>query len=323
MRLRPLTDPEEIEFRARDVVIGGVLGVATAAAVVTYVALGSSSPHRELLIWICGGWAVVGCGLFVLPRHRLVASRAREPFFLLWSTSVIASIAAGVVIEGRSGTPVMAGFLLPLVFAAMSYPVLLTAIVGSITLSFAAGAGTWIGQPLADTMFQVLMLAFAAVMGVWQAYGRERRAEQLAAEHGRAQRYLDVAGTMIVVLDAGGVIQQINRRGCEVLGYSEAELNGRDWFEVAVPEDVRESTREIFLRTLAGVGPASPADPESAVITRTGERRWVTWTGRVVPTGAGDGMLIAGEDVTDRRAAQEHVLYMAYHDGLTGLANRA
>jgi diguanylate cyclase (GGDEF)-like protein/PAS domain S-box-containing protein len=323
MRLRPLTDPEEIEFRARDVVIGGVLGVATAAAVVTYLALGSSSPHRELLIWICGGWVVAGCGPFVLPRHRLVASRAREPFFLLWSTSVIASIAAGVVIEGRSGTPVMAGFLLPLVFAAMSYPVLLTAIVGSITLAVAAGAGTWIGQPLADTMFQVLMLGFAAVMGVWQAYGRERRAEQLAAEHGRAQRYLDVAGTMIVVLDPSGAIQQINRRGCEVLGYSEAELNGRDWFELAVPDDVRESTREIFLRTLAGARPASPPEPESAVITRTGERRWVIWTGRVVPTGAGDGMLIAGEDVTDRRAAQEHVRYMAYHDGLTGLANRA
>jgi diguanylate cyclase (GGDEF)-like protein/PAS domain S-box-containing protein len=323
MRLRPLTDPEEIAFRARDVVIGGVLGTATAAAEVTYLALGSSSPHRELLIWFCSAWVLVGCVLFVLPRHRLVASRAREPFFLLWSTSVIASIAAGVVIEGRSGTPVMAGFLLPLVFAAMSYPVLLTAIVGSITLIFAAGAGTWIGQLLADTMFQVLMLGFAAVMGVWQAHGRERRAEQLAIEHGRAQRYLDVAGTMIVVLDAGGVIQQINRRGCEVLGYSEAELSGREWFEVAVPEDIRESAREVYARTLADSRPESPPELESPVITRSGERRWVTWTSRMVPTGAGDGMLIAGEDVTERRAAQEHVRYMAYHDGLTGLANRA
>jgi diguanylate cyclase (GGDEF)-like protein/PAS domain S-box-containing protein len=323
MRLRPLTDPEEIEFRARDVVIGGVLGVATAAAVVSYLVLGSHSPHRELLIWICSGWVVAGCGLFLLPRRRLVASRAREPFFMLWSTMVIASIAAGVVIEGRSGTPIMAGFLLPLVFAAMSYPVLLTAVVGSITLCFAAGAGTWVGQPVADTMFQVLMLAFAAVMGVWQAYGRERRAEQLAAEHRRAQRYLDVAGTMIVVLDPSGVVQQINRRGCEVLGYSEAELSGRDWFETAVPEDARKTARELFERMLSGVRSASPPDPESAVITRAGERRWVSWTGRIVPTSGGDGMLIAGEDVTDRRAAQEHVRYMAYHDGLTGLANRA
>jgi diguanylate cyclase (GGDEF)-like protein len=34
-------------------------------------------------------------------------------------------------------------------------------------------------------------------------------------------------------------------------------------------------------------------------------------------------MLIAGEDVTDQLAAQEHVRHMAYHDALTGLANRA
>ena len=44
-------------------------------------------------------------------------------------------------------------------------------------------------------------------MGVWQAYGRERRAAQLAIEHRRAQRYLDVAGTLIVVLDADGTIE--------------------------------------------------------------------------------------------------------------------
>ena len=65
----------------------------------------------------------MGCGLFVLPRRRLVASRWREPFFLLWSAAVVASIAAGIVLEGRSGTPLMAGFILPMIFAAISYPV--------------------------------------------------------------------------------------------------------------------------------------------------------------------------------------------------------
>ena len=33
-------------------------------------------------------------------------------------------------------------------------------------------------------------------------------------------------------------------------------------------------------------------------------------------------MLVAGEDVTDQRAAQEHMRHLAYHDPLTGLANR-
>ena len=57
-------------------------------------------------------------------------------------------------------------------------------------------------------------------------------------------------------------------------------------------------------------------------MTRTGECRYIAWNGRVVDTSDGKGMLIAGEDVTAQRAAQERVEHMAYHDALTGLANR-
>ena len=64
----------------------------------------------------------------------MVASRWREPFFLLWSLLVVGSIAFGVVLEDRPNTPLMFGFILPLIFAAISYPVVGTAIVGSIVL---------------------------------------------------------------------------------------------------------------------------------------------------------------------------------------------
>ena len=41
------------------------------------------------------------------------------------------------------------------------------------------GSAALTGQSAADMTFQLMALAFAAVMGVWQAYGRERRAAQL------------------------------------------------------------------------------------------------------------------------------------------------
>ena len=84
------------------------------------------------------------------------------------------------MLEDRSNTPLMFAFILPLIFAAISYPVVATAIVGSLVLVFAAGAGALTGQSAADLTFQLMALAFAAVMGVWQAYGRERRAAQLS-----------------------------------------------------------------------------------------------------------------------------------------------
>ena len=210
-----------------------------------------------------------------------------------------------------------------MIFAAISYPVLATAIVGAFMLVAAATAAALTGQSAENTTFVLMALAFAAVMGVWQARGRERRAAQLADEHGRSQRYLDVAGTMIVVMDADGMILQVNRRSCEVLGYREEELLGRDWFELAVPEDVRADARADFTAALAGMPARRRTSNESPVVTRAGERRSIAWSGRIVPTRDGVGMLVAGEDVTEQRAAQERVQHMAYHDALTGLANRA
>ena len=60
-------------------------------------------------------------------------------------------------------------------------------------------------------------------------------------ERDRAQRYLDIAATMIVVLAADGRISLVNRRACEVLGRRETELLGSDWFELAVPDSERDA----------------------------------------------------------------------------------
>ena len=101
--------------------------------------------------------ASAGCwssaGLCLLPRRRLVASRWREPFFMAWSATVVGSIAVGVVIEGRPGTPLLAGFILPMIFAAISYPVLMTAIVAAFMLVSAAAASAVTGQSSENTTF--------------------------------------------------------------------------------------------------------------------------------------------------------------------------
>jgi diguanylate cyclase (GGDEF)-like protein/PAS domain S-box-containing protein len=322
VRFRRLRDPDEITLRSRDVLIGGALGSATAVAVLAYLVQEGPSEHRSLLAALCVAWIVAGGVLFALPRRRIVASRWREPFLLTWSVLVVGSITLAVILDGRSGSPLIAALVLPLLFAAISYPVGGTAIVACLTLAGAGIAATATGQHPADTTFQMLALAIASVMAVWQALGRAQRADALAAEHRRAQHYLDVAGTMIVVLAPDGTIEQINRRSCEVLGRSEDELKGRDWFEVALPEELRESARETFERALAGL-PVDPLQNETQVVTAWGERRSVAWKSRAVATSSGTGLLISGEDVTDQRAAQERAEHLAYHDPLTGLANRA
>lgn len=133
---------------------------------------------------------------------------------------------------------------------------------------------------------------------------------QLKIEQARkeVQRYLDIAGVMLVSLDTKGRIQLINRRACETLGYDEEELQGRNWFECCLPEKGREETRAVFDSllndTLDGAEYA-----ETPVLTRDGKERIIAWHNTVVRDEQGIiiGTLGSGEDITERKQIEEQL----------------
>ena len=138
---------------------------------------------------------------------------------------------------------------------------------------------------------------------------RKRAEEALRRERDKAQMYLDVAGVAIVVIDADEKASLVNRRGCEVLGYSQEELIGRNWFDVCVPASIREDMRRLFRRLVSGE--VEPTDYyESQVLTRQGDEKVMGWYGTRVTDEAGNctGMLASGEDVTERKRAEKNIL---------------
>ncbi|GEM_PF-1901320 len=131
---------------------------------------------------------------------------------------------------------------------------------------------------------------------------------ELRREKERAQMYLDVAGVIIVALDREGKVTLINRKGRQVLGYQEEAVLGKEWFENFLPEAVRDKTRAVFKRLMAGeVEPV--AEYENPVLTRDGIERLIHWHNVVIKDEAGKivGTLSSGEDITARRKAEEEL----------------
>ena len=145
------------------------------------------------------------------------------------------------------------------------------------------------------------------LLGAFQDITERKRIEQaLRAERDRAQRYLDIAGVMIVALDADGRIARINPMGCRILGYQEEELLGRDWFETAIPERNRDQVQDTFQRLMAGeIEQVERA--QNPIRTREGEERALAWHNALLrdETGETIGTLSSGTDMTDRMEAEE------------------
>jgi PAS domain S-box-containing protein len=121
----------------------------------------------------------------------------------------------------------------------------------------------------------------------------------------RARQYLDIAGVITVVLNADHTVELLNRMGCEILGVTEAEAFGRNWFDAFAPEEEREEQRAKYAKFLAGtLGPTQ--DIEMAVKTRSGAVRLVTWHDVMLygEDGSVIGAISSGEDITEQRAAE-------------------
>jgi PAS domain S-box-containing protein len=119
--------------------------------------------------------------------------------------------------------------------------------------------------------------------------------------------YLDTVQSVIVALDCAGRITLINRKGRETLGYGEAELLGRNWFETCLPRgEGIDLIYPIFRRVMRGEEESFEYF-ENSILCRDGRLRLIAWHNARLKDTAGrtTGMLSSGEDITERRRAED------------------
>jgi PAS domain S-box-containing protein len=132
---------------------------------------------------------------------------------------------------------------------------------------------------------------------------------RLERERTKTQNYLDIAGTMIVVLDIGGKITQINLKGCEVLAAQHGQLLGLSWVDDCVHEEERKDAASLLDQLLRG-RKAQIDGVELRLRTADGEERIVEWSGRAVRDSKGriSGVISAGTDITERKRMEAELL---------------
>lgn len=128
-------------------------------------------------------------------------------------------------------------------------------------------------------------------------------------EKERAQKYLDIAGVIFLVINSEQKVTLINKKGGEVLGCTEEEILGKNWFDNFLPERVRENEREVFKNIITGnIEPFEYA--EGLVLTKTGEERIIAWHNTVLTNDSEKIIetLSSGEDITEHKKAEQELM---------------
>ncbi|MDD5557401.1 MAG: PAS domain S-box protein [bacterium] len=137
---------------------------------------------------------------------------------------------------------------------------------------------------------------------------RRRMTDDLRREKDALRTYLAVAPVIFVVINPEGEVVLVNRKGCELLGRTEGEIVGRNWFEHFIPSGEREEVRRVFDMVIRGDIPFLERH-ENAVIAAGGRERLIEWHNTVLRDGTGRivGSLSAGLDVTEQRRLEERL----------------
>lgn len=137
-----------------------------------------------------------------------------------------------------------------------------------------------------------------------------RNAQELRRERDFVRGLLDTAQVIILTQDAGGRLCSINRFGAKLSGYDAEEISTFHFSDL------------VRMETLS---PASEGNPvgtgqDGQLLTKNGKKRDVLWLHS--PLSDGSSRLSVGLDVTERKAAENRLAWLADHDSLTGVYNR-
>ncbi len=133
-----------------------------------------------------------------------------------------------------------------------------------------------------------------------------------------ANQLVSTMGEPMVVCDADQTIQLVNRAFCDVFGYLEPELLGKPLLDIVPATPAARMQLSMILRHWI------VRDEEMLFSTRNNKPIEVSVSiSQMHERGHLVGTVLVARDIRERKRAEAQLLHDAFHDGLTGLPNRA
>jgi PAS domain S-box-containing protein len=164
------------------------------------------------------------------------------------------------------------------------------------------GSIRWIesrGFPIQDDAGKIVRIAGIAK----DITEHKQDSRELRESERRFSDMLDNVELASVMLDRQGRITYCNDYLLRMTGWRLDEVIGHDWFDRFIPSDLDLSG---FFASLIDDQPVA-RHRENEIVTRSGERRLLRWNNSVLRSGTGEviGTASIGEDITERKAAEE------------------
>ena len=145
--------------------------------------------------------------------------------------------------------------------------------------------------------------------------------EQLVESENRMHALVENSADLLVLANSDGSVVYASPAVERVLSHPPGSLHGIDIFELVHPEDL---TRAYDLASTVTQDTLSPVTAELRIAHGDGSYRQLEVTAtNLLDNPAVRGIVLNATDITDRVAATNRLEVQAYHDDLTGLANRA
>ncbi len=176
-----IVDLWDVRLRMATVRFGVWITVAICGAGTLYCVATWEAGNRPLIIGLLAVAITGSLAVGALDAEKIVRSRWREPFFITWSIIDISFIATIEALDGGARSPISFVYVIPLIFAALSYPLPAVCAISALDVAAAVAVGALARNPEWTYLaFFAATLGCTAFLCVWQARNHERQRRDLA-----------------------------------------------------------------------------------------------------------------------------------------------